>query len=496
MILAHYPDIDTFRSHARPNAVIPVCTELLADTLTPVGLLSKFHRETEDIFLLESVEKGRFGRFSFLGIGFRYRITLFCDRIEVSGHGPSENLPHDGNPVSVLRAFTERFHPVVLDEAPPLPGTTGGLVGLFFHEAASLFDKVPNTLDQSEPLGHFLIPDSLIAFDNKRQTVTCAVLAFVEDERLADTLHATCQARLSGIIQEIRSVAPGTTAPRAKTDPIHLVAQTDRETFKGRVETLKHHILEGDIIQTVISREFTGPAPRDPISLYRAMRYVNPSPYLYFFRAGGMTLVGSSPETMVKLEKGTATLRPIAGTRPRGKDEAGDLRLADELLHDEKERAEHLMLVDLGRNDLGRIAETGTVTVTDLMVVERYSHVMHLVSQVTAELSDEKDAFDLVAATFPAGTLSGAPKIRAMELIAENESSPRKAYGGAVGYIGFDGDMDLAIVIRTAVIEGDTLTIRAGAGIVADSDADLEATECENKARAMETALRLMAESH
>jgi anthranilate synthase component 1 len=260
------------------------------------------------------------------------------------------------------------------------------------------------------------------------------------------------------------------------------------------VEKVKHHIYEGDIIQCVISQSFVGPAPDDLVSLYRAQRHVNPSPYLFFLKAQDCTLIGSSPETMIRLDHRTATLRPIAGTRPRGATEQEDRKLADSLLQDEKERAEHLMLVDLGRNELGRVALPGTVQVTDLMIVERYSHVMHLVSNITADLEPGHDAFDLFASSFPAGTLSGAPKIRAMELIDELEPARRGLYGGALGYIDLRGNLDFCITIRTLVLRAGQATIQAGAGIVADSDPDAEQRETEAKAQAMFAALRLAEE--
>jgi anthranilate synthase component 1 len=265
-----------------------------------------------------------------------------------------------------------------------------------------------------------------------------------------------------------------------------------REDYMKVVEACKEYIKAGDIIQAVISQPFRCDPPPDLWSLYRAQRYINPSPYLFFMHLDDTAMVGSSPETLVRVENGVATLRPIAGTRPRGKTEQEDRALADEMLSDEKERAEHLMLVDLGRNDLGRVAETGSVQVTDLMVVERYSHVMHLVSNIVCDLLPDKDAWDLLAATFPAGTLSGAPKIRAMEIIAELEKAPRGPYGGAVGYISFDGNMDLAITIRTAIIEDGEIMVRAGAGIVADSDPEAERMETVNKAMAIQRAIQLL----
>ena len=274
--------------------------------------------------------------------------------------------------------------------------------------------------------------------------------------------------------------------------PFELTPRVAPDAFRAQVSRIKEYITAGDIIQAVISQPFGCSPPPNPWWLYRVQRYINPSPYLYFMHLDDTVLIGSSPETMVRLDSGVATLRPIAGTKPRGRTEQQDRQLADELLQDPKERAEHLMLVDLGRNDLGRVAEIGTVQVTDLMVVDRFSHVMHLVSNISCDLRADCDAFDLLRATFPAGTLSGAPKIRAMEIIAELEAEPRGPYGGAIGYISFTGNMDLAITIRTATIQNGTLTVRAGAGIVADSDPERERVETVNKARAMQKALELV----
>ena len=274
-----------------------------------------------------------------------------------------------------------------------------------------------------------------------------------------------------------------------------LAAAVPDEEFRTQVRAIKEHIRAGDVIQAVLSQPFESASAPEPWRLYRAMRYVNPSPYLFFLHLDDTVLVGSSPETMVRLENGIATLRPIAGTRPRGRTEQEDRTLADELLQDEKERAEHLMLVDLGRNDLGRVAEIGSVQVTDLMVVERYSHVMHLVSNIKSDLRSGLDAWDLFAATFPAGTLSGAPKVRAMEIIGRLEGRPRGPYGGAVGYLSFSGNMDMAITIRTACIMDGRLTVRAGAGIVADSDPERERQETVNKAKAFQKALELTAQT-
>ena len=331
-----------------------------------------------------------------------------------------------------------------------------------------------------------MIPGRLFIFDNIRHTLTLVAYAFLEDGSSPDDAYRTTVAEIGAMRKVLDAPLPERRCP----DSLPVLTSTlDPDTFRAGVSKIKEYITDGEVIQAVFSQPFTCPAPPDPWLLYRAQRFINPSPYLFFLHLGNTVLVGSSPETMVRLENGVATLRPIAGTRPRGGTEQEDRRLADELLQDPKEKAEHLMLVDLGRNDLGRVAEIGTVQVTDLMVVERYSHVMHLVSNISCDLKKGTDAFDLLRATFPAGTLTGAPKVRAMEIIAELEDAPRGPYGGAVGYFSFTGNMDLAITIRTACLKDGVLSVRAGAGIVADSDPERERLETLSKARAIQRAL-------
>jgi anthranilate synthase component 1 len=345
-------------------------------------------------------------------------------------------------------------------------------------------------LPPDQPMAHFMIPEELLIFDNIRNTLVCLAVGFIDKPEAAGHVYAAAANRLNQLSRSINaplSIEPmSMSAFQLALQPV--LAEAD---FRGQVAQVKEYIRKGDIIQSVISQPFTCPAPYDVLALYRAQRYINPSPYLFFMHLGELVLAGSSPETMVRLENRVATLRPIAGTRPRGKTEQEDRALADELLQDEKERAEHLMLVDLGRNDLGRVARTGTVQVTDLMVVERYSHVMHLVSNIISEMKPECDVWDLLRASFPAGTLSGAPKVRAMEIIAEMEKGPRGTYGGAVGYISFSGNMDMAITIRTACVHDGQMTVRAGAGIVADSDPERERQETVNKARSVQKALAM-----
>jgi len=492
MLLNKFPEKETYVRLAETYNVIPVCREILADTETPVSLLKKFY-DKGPVFLFESVEGGeRWGRYSFLGTSARCHVRVFPKTVEVEKNGARDSIAHDGAPLAVLKEVMSRYHPA---EIPGLPRFWGGLVGYLTYEMVSFFEAIPSRLPGDKPLAHFIIPDELLIFDNIRNTLLLVAITFLEAGQGADKGHEAAYERAETRIEKMLSTMEkplSNAAPPDRGDVCRLTERVAEETYRSWVEKIKSYIQAGDIIQAVISQPFVCDTPPDLWTLYRAQRYINPSPYLYFLHLSGTALVGSSPETMVRLENGAATLRPIAGTRPRGKTEQEDRTLADELLKDEKERAEHLMLVDLGRNDLGRVAETGTVQVTDLMIVERYSHVMHLVSNIACDMRPDLDAWDLLSATFPAGTLSGAPKIRAMEIIDELEQTPRGPYGGAVGYISFSGNMDLAITIRTACIEDGCLIVRAGAGLVADSDPETERMETVNKAMALQRALELV----
>ncbi len=489
MLLKQFPDKKTYCQLSNQYNVIPVCMEILADTETPVSLLNKFHRK-DPVFLFESVEGGeRWGRYSFLGTSARSHIRIFLDHVEIIENQKREKILHHGKPLSVLRNLIESYTPAIIDD---LPRFWGGMVGYLTYEMVSFFEKIPNQWPENKSLAHFIIPDEVIIFDNIQNTLKAMVITFTKDSTdPPDQIYDKAFQRINRMLSIMKSPIREKEVEHQKSR-YHLSPVIEEQQFRTHVEKTKEYIKAGDIIQAVISQPFLCDPPPDLWSLYRAQRYINPSPYMYFMDLGNIALVGSSPETMVRLENGVATLRPIAGTRPRGKNEQEDRALADELLKDEKECAEHLMLVDLGRNDLGRIAEIGTVQVTDLMVVERYSHVMHLVSNIHCDLKPECDAWELLAATFPAGTLSGAPKIRAMEIIAELEKEPRGTYGGAVGYISFNGNMDMAITIRTACIENDQMIVRAGAGIVADSDPEKERIETVNKAMAIQRALQLV----
>jgi anthranilate synthase component 1 len=495
MLLNQFPTREEFVNLSRKANVLPVACEILADTETPVSLLGKFYRWQSDLFLFESVEGGeRWGRYSFLGTSARSHIRVFPDVVAIRENDREEHIAHDGHPFQVLKARMQPHRPA---SVAGLPRFWGGMVGYLTYESVSFIEAIPHQWPPEKPLAHFIVPDELIIFDNVRHTLTALIIVYLEDGQTAEAAYAQAANRLQDLLRRIATPTPAVETRLHRTDtpscacklqPVHPTAD-----FETSVRRVKDYIRAGDIIQAVISQPFTCDDPPDLWSLYRTQRYINPSPYLYFIKLGPMAMIGSSPETMVRLENGVATLRPIAGTRPRGATDKEDRKLASELLEDEKEKAEHLMLVDLGRNDLGRVAETGTVQVTDLMVIERYSHVMHLVSNITCDLRPEYDAWDLLTAAFPAGTLSGAPKIRAMEIIAEMEHEPRGPYGGAVGYVSFSGNMDMAITIRTATIEDGRLTVRAGAGIVADSDPEREHIETVNKAGAMERALDMLA---
>ncbi len=506
MILEQFPDKKLFVELAGTANVIPVCTRVLADTDTPVSILQKCYDKNKECFLLESVEGGeRWARYSFLGVSAFGTLKIFKEYVEIITQNSREKIFHNNDPLGVMRTLINGYTPA---DIPDLPRFWSGLTGYFTYEMVSFFENIPVDLPDNVPYGHFIIPDLMVIFDNIKQTLTCVKICYLGKPRESGEYSESGEP----VKTTTSNSDPGKAYDAAKQDLAALVEiinkpyekqiydqvpdvsfapETPEEEYLAGVETIKEHIVEGDIFQAVYSQPFSCNTQVDPILIYRAQRYINPSPYMFFMNFSDRVIAGSSPETMVRLENKIATLRPIAGTRPRGATEQQDFSLADELLNDQKERAEHVMLIDLGRNDLGRVAEAGTVQVTDTMVVERYSHVMHLVSNITCDLKEECDAFDLFKATFPAGTLSGAPKIRAMEIISELEHQPRGIYGGAAGYISFTGNMDFAITIRTAVMENNRLTVQAGAGIVHDSNPKTELEECKNKAKSVEMALKL-----
>jgi len=473
-----YPTKDEYLKYAEEgNDIVPVYKEILADMDTPVSVLQHFS-ECENAFLLESMEGGEtWGRYSFAGID--PELLLETD--------------HSCGRSGELEALRSIYSNLKVAELPGLPRFFGGAVGFTGYEAINEFENMPSPKSGSatvRPRSCFLKVDKIIVFDNVRHTIKIVFCTRPQD---AVSAEAAYDAALQQIEDVEKSMQQKSAAAIDKYPAVDFSSNMTRDDYKNMVEKAKEYIVEGDIIQVVLSQRFSTQSEIPPLQLYRALRLLNPSPYTFFLKLGGKTLVGSSPEVMVRLTGSRVEVRPIAGTRPRGATEQADRQLADDLLSDEKEKAEHVMLVDLGRNDIGRIAESGSVQVTEYMVIERYSHVMHMVSHVEGILRREFDAYDVLKATFPAGTLSGAPKIRAMEIIRELEPSPRGAYGGALGYISYTGNMDLAITIRTLEIEDGTVSVQAGAGIVYDSDPDSEYDETCHKARGMQKAVEMAA---
>ncbi|HYH46885.1 MAG TPA: chorismate-binding protein, partial [Thermoanaerobaculia bacterium] len=477
---------------ATPRQAIPHTREFLADSLTPLGVYRRLASISPVRFLFESVAGGeRVSRFSFLGAGPREIYRLYPDRLEVERGKRRTDLP--GPPLEALRA--------VLAGVTAAPGPTpfaipftGGLVGFFGYDLARMVERLPNR--PSDPFG---LPvallarfDTVVIFDHARQRVLAVAneiegevtVAEAERQLALLTRVLTDGARGGGVA--LPGLAAGASRPLAQATP-----SLDGAAFQAAVRRAQEHIAAGDIFQVVLARRWTVPRRVEPLALYRALRLVNPSPYMVLLELPEAALVGASPEMLVRKTGRHLETRPIAGTRPRGVDEAGDRMLAEDLLADPKERAEHVMLVDLGRNDLGRVAAPGSVRVPTFLEVERYSHVMHLVSSVVAELGAGRDGLDALLACFPAGTVSGAPKIRAMEIIDDLEPEARGPYAGAVGYLSYSGDLDTCIAIRTLVVRESETSVTAGAGIVADSDPAAEERETENKAAALLAAVAL-----
>ena len=483
-----FPHIDTFRELTRRGNLIPVYREIMADMDTPVTAFKKLD-DGRFAFLLESIEGGeKWGRYSFLGSSPSLIVRSRGNRVEIIENGVTTALTVD-DPLACIRDLLARFSPV---EVEGLPRFFGGAVGYLGYDMVRHFERLPTDkpalIDAWD--AYFLVTDTIVIFDTMRQKIQVVSNAHLDGGKSPDEAYSEATAKIEAIIRRLRSPLP-TAAPPPTGKRVELRSNVERTEFEAAVEKAKEYVRAGDIIQVVLSQRFSGELTADPLDIYRVLRTLNPSPYMFFLRLDDTVIAGASPEVMVRKEGTHVALRPIAGTRPRGATPEEDSRLAEELLADPKERAEHVMLVDLGRNDLGRVCTTGTVNVTELMVIERYSHVMHIVSNVQGELEGERDAFDLVRATFPAGTLSGAPKVRAMEIIDELEPVRREIYGGAVGYFSFSGNMDLAIAIRTLVIKGGKVYLQAGAGLVADSDPAAEWQETVNKGMAVMKAIEL-----
>ncbi len=471
--------------------LVPVCREIPADMETPVSAFLKINRGDYG-FLLESVRGGeKWGRYTFLGAEPSVVIRARGERMDLLRPGREIESRHVADPFAALRDEVKRRR---APEMPGLPRFFGGAVGFLAYDIVRRFEpRVPARAhdDLGVPDLCMMFTDTVLVFDNVRQSLK--IIATVAPREFPSARHAYlhAQAKIDEMAARLAvpAVAPSLGGPGGAPGEIRIESNQTREGYMAMVEAAKEYIRAGDIIQVVPSQRFEAPLTAHPFNLYRSLRTINPSPYMFYLRLGDLTLVGASPETMVRVEGRRITLRPIAGTRRRGANESEDLALERELLADPKELAEHVMLVDLGRNDVGRVAEIGSVKVTELMTVERYSHVMHIVSNVVGELRGEFDAFDAFRATFPQGTVSGAPKIRAMEIIDGLEPVRRGVYAGAVGYFSYTGNTDTAIALRTLLVKNDRVYIQAGGGVVADSDPAAEYEESVNKARAMIRAL-------
>ena len=484
----HFPSSSEFVALTRKGNLVPVYREILADMETPVSAFKKID-DGQTSFLLESIEGGeKWARYSFLGSGpgklFRSRDQYFevLDGDKVIRSGECDD------PFVEFKAFMAPYQPV---ELPELPRFFGGAVGYLGYDMVRFVEQLPS--DKPREIGVwdscFLLTETLLIFDNMRQTIKVVCNAHIEAGADPVTVYDKATRAVDALIAKLRQpLSPGAREADQPTE-LELTSNFDRQQFEQAVEACKEYVRAGDVFQVVLSQRFSGELTCDPFDIYRALRTINPSPYMFFLRFGETLVVGASPEVLVRKEGSRVDVRPIAGTRPRGATVDEDIALEKELLADEKELAEHIMLVDLGRNDLGRVCKTGTVEVSELKVIERYSHVMHIVSNVKGELEEGRDALDVFRATFPAGTLSGAPKIRAMEIIDEFEPCRREIYGGAVGYFSFNGNMDTAIAIRTLVIHGDKIHLQAGAGIVADSVPASEYEETINKAQGVVKAI-------
>jgi anthranilate synthase component I len=493
------PDERTFRALARDHRVIPVTRRLLADGETPVGVYRKL-AGGPGTFLLESAEQGSasggtaWSRYSFVGVRSAATLTERDGRAHWLG-SPPDGVPAEGDPVEVLRetvrALAGAGTPRTGEDLPPL---TGGLVGYLAYDIVRRFEKLPEltTDDLRVPELGMLLATDLVVLDHFTGTALLVANVVLPPTATDDQVSAGYHHAI-GRLDAMTSALSRPTPPMVSTVDFpelgHLVSRTPAGLHPKAVEAAKEAIRDGECFQIVVAQRFERATDADPLDIYRVLRATNPSPYMYFIRFDGFDVVGSSPEAHLKVTGRRALLHPIAGTRWRGDTPAEDARLAVELLRDPKERAEHVMLVDLGRNDLGRVCKPGTVEVPEFATIERYSHVMHIVSTVVGELADGYSPFDALVATFPAGTLSGAPKVRAMEIIEELEPTRRGLYGGIVGYFGFGGDLDTAIAIRTALVRDGVAYVQAGGGVVADSDPIAEEQETRNKAAAVLAAI-------
>jgi anthranilate synthase component I len=483
--------LDQLRQYAGEGNLVPIYREILADYETPVSAFAKIDHGPS-AYLLESIEGGeKWARYSFLGSGSPVVVYEDGGDLLVVQGTSKKRIPSRGNPLERLRELMEAYRPVTV---PGLPPFVGGAVGYLSYDMVRTFEDLATR--KKDPLNlpdfAFLLTDTMLIFDNVVQKIKVVANAHVtaKGERGIKTAYRSATERIERTIARLKRPLRRT-RPHRRRRPVSFTANMSKADFEKMVVRTKEYIRAGDIVQAVLSQRWETSVQASPLQLYRALRVVNPSPYMYYLRIAGVELVGSSPETLVRCENGVISVRPIAGTRRRGATPEEDQQMERRLLADKKERAEHVMLVDLGRNDVGRVAKPGSVVVDSLMHVERYSHVMHIVSNVTGQLDEAKTSYDVLRACFPAGTVSGAPKVRAMQIIDELEPTRRGPYAGAVGYFSFSGNMDMCINIRTVVVKKHQAFIQAGAGIVADSNPEHEYEETCNKAKAMMKAVEL-----
>jgi len=482
------PSRSDIHSYFEQGDHVPVYRRLLADLDTPMSVYMKLKEAGKPAFLLESVEGGeQVGRYSFIGVNPKGLLTVHGNIVT---HQEGERrtqfaIPEGQDPLHVIKRQLQAVNPVPV---PGLPRLVGGAVGFMSYDIVRYFEDLPATAsdDLQVPTVAFMLPDTLVIFDHAMHQLIVLANAHKTDENI-DCAYERAILSIDTIVQALEQpLARQRWQPPSHSAAAEPVSNITRTDYEAHVRRAKAYIRDGDAFQVVLAQRFSRQSPAQPLQIYRALRATNPSPYMFLLEfSEDLTLVGASPEMLVRLEDGIAYNRPLAGTRRRGRDEKEDLALEQELLNDPKERAEHVMLVDLGRNDLGRVCDYGTVQVKKMMYIERYSHVMHIVSQVEGRLRQGMDAFDLLRATFPAGTLSGAPKVRAMEIIEELEGTRRGPYGGAVGYFSFDGSMDMCITIRTLLMQNGCISVQAGGGVVADSVPSDEYQETINKAKAV-----------
>ncbi|HEY6729700.1 MAG TPA: anthranilate synthase component I [Solirubrobacterales bacterium] len=495
------PGLEEARDLARVGNVVPVRARLVDDCETPVSAFLKLRAgepEGAPCFLLESAEQGQVGRYSFVGLRPR-ALLRWSDGVLSEWDAPAAAAAGDPtrtedapDPYAAVAARLSQYRPAPVEGLPPF---VGGAVGFFGYDLVRTVEPLgePNPDPLGLPDMALMVTDAMLIFDHLRHELTILACAFIEEDGSVDAAYERAAATITEMRDRLRGAVPAPTHP-ALAEPPRFESNMSREEFEAAVARIVEYVHAGDAFQVVPSQRFSAPAPVEAFSVYRGLRAVNPSPYMYFLEFGDFQFAGASPEPLVKVTGDRVETRPIAGTYPRGKSEDEDRRLAERLVNDPKERAEHVMLVDLGRNDLGRVCEYGSVTVDELMVVETYSHVLHIVSQVSGKLKEGVSAMDVLRSALPAGTLSGAPKVRAMQIIDELEPVKRCGYGGAVGYLSWDGDLDTAIHIRTVVVKDGKLHVQAGGGTVADAKPSYEWTESVNKARAVFRAVEVACE--